>query len=119
LNAIGQIVEKELLALPSRYSYATIDKYMIMPTHLHAIIRLEGNIATASSRPTLMDIICTLKSLTTRKCNQNNHLNGCKIWQASFYEKVIRNEKSYAAIWEYIDENPINWEKDEYYNALP
>lgn len=115
LTAIGQIVEKELLALPNRFPYAAVDKYVIMPTRLHAIIRLEGNIENARTRPTLMDMICTFKSLTTRTCNKSNHVVGRKIWQTSFYEKVIRDDKSYSIIWDYIESNPLNWEEDEYY----
>ena len=118
LSPIGQIVEQELLALPNRYPFVIVDKYVIMPTHLHAIIHLEGNTANALPRGTLMDIICTLKSLTTRIYNQGNHLIGHKIWQTSFFEKVIRNEKSYAAVWEYIEANPLKWEEDEYYSAF-
>ena len=80
LTTIGQLVEMVLLALPDRYPYASIDKYVIMPTHLHAIIRLGGNGNAISSCPTLMDIICTLKSLSTRIYNQRNHMSGHKIW---------------------------------------
>lgn len=40
LTSVGQIVEKGLLELPNRYPYAAIDKYVIMPSHLHAIIRM-------------------------------------------------------------------------------
>ena len=114
LTVTGRIVEQELLALPNRYPCARIDKYVMMPTHLHVIIRLEGDTAGActaaagaSPRPTLMDIIRTLKSLTTRAYNQSNHSSGQKIWQTSFYEKVIRNERMYAEIWEYIESNPL------------
>jgi REP element-mobilizing transposase RayT len=114
LTAIGHIVEHELLELPNRFPYTIVDKYVIMPTHLHAIIRLENNTYAVSPCPTLMEIICALKSLTTRACNQNDHVTGRKIWQIPFFDKVIRDEKSHHSIWEYIESNPLLWEEDEY-----
>ena len=39
---------------------------------------------------------------------------GFSIWQKSFYEHIIRNEKSYREIWEYIDKNHLKyiWKKN-------
>ncbi len=115
LTAIGHIIEGELLSLPNRYPNVSINKYVIMPTHLHVIIRLDGNMMNDSIHPTLMDIICAFKSITTRLSNQRDHVTGRKIWQTSFYEKVIRDDKSHEALWKYIESNPIKWEEDEYY----
>lgn len=36
------------------------------------------------------------------------------VWQKSFYDKVVRDEKGYFDVWQYIDENPLKWELDEY-----
>ena len=44
---------------------------------------------------------------------------GCSIWQRSFYDHVIRNEEEYQKIWRYIDENPLKWEEDRFYEAQP
>ena len=49
----GIIAEEQLLSLENRYDYLKIDKYVIMPTHIHAIIILNGDTAGASPRPTL------------------------------------------------------------------
>jgi REP element-mobilizing transposase RayT len=68
---------------------------------------------------TLMEIICAFKSISTRACNQSDHVTGRKIWQISYYEKIIRDEKSYEEIWEYIESNPLKWEEDEYYIPFP
>ena len=32
---------------------------------------------------------------------------GHSIWQKSFVDRVIRNDKGYRAVWEYIENNPI------------
>ena len=38
-----------------------------------------------------------------------------RIWQRNYYEHIIRNEKSYYQIAEYIRNNPLKWQKDKYY----
>ena len=116
LTTIGKIAEKQLLSLSTRYSSAKIDKYIIMPTHIHAIVALKNEEAAgASPRPTLMDVICVFKSLSTRLCNQNDNIEGRKIWQTSFYDEIIRDKQAYQNIWHYIDKNPAEWAEDEYY----
>lgn len=109
LTAVGEIAEQQLLALEKRYPNVMIDKYVIMPTHIHAIIRLTERMAEPGLCPTLMDLVGAYKSLTTRACNHIFHTPGQKLFQASFYETVLRNEKAYQECWRYIDANPANW----------
>ncbi|MGN0568882.1 MAG: transposase [Candidatus Fimenecus sp.] len=115
LSSYGQMAEKQLFALEERYDYVTIDKYVIMPNHIHAILILDGETAGASLRPTLSDIICAYKSLTTRNCNQIGIYKGRQIFQNSFYDRIITSEEGYLEVWQYIDENPRKWQNDEYY----
>ena len=65
-------------------------------------------------RPPLQKIIQGLKSTTTRECWRYNKHN--KIWQRTYYEHIIRNEKEYLKIYKYIEENPIKWKYDKYNN---
>ena len=115
LSPYGLIAEKQLFELEQRYDYVKIDKYVIMPNHIHTIIILDSKVAGASPRPTLSDIMCAYKSLTTRECNKISNVSGRKVFQESFYDKVIRNEEGYLEIWQYIDENPRKWQNDEYF----
>lgn len=115
LSKIGLIAEQQLFDLENRFGFVKIDKYVIMPNHIHAIIVLDGQTAGASPRPTLSDIICAYKSLTTRICNQSEMRHGRELFQTSFYEEIIRNEKAYQEIWEYIAENPRKWQNDKYH----
>lgn len=105
LSEYGKIAEQELLNLEKRYAGVKIDKYVIMPDHIHAIISINNDItAGASPRPTLSDMICTFKSITTRLCNKVHKEK--KIFQTSFYDHIIRGEEDFREIWEYIDGNP-------------
>ena len=112
----GEIAEKQLFLLEERYSHLEIDQYVIMPNHIHAIFILHKNAAGASPRPTIIDIVCTYKSLTTREC-KNNGLSD-KLFQTSFYEHVIRGREDYDEIKKYIYENPMHWYYDELYKEM-
>lgn len=106
LTTYGKIAQQQLFALEKRYVYVKIDQYVIMPTHIHAIIVLTPG---EGPRPTLMDIIRAYKSLTTRVCNERFAPEGRKLFQTSFYESVLRNEQAYRECWQYIEENPAKW----------
>jgi REP element-mobilizing transposase RayT len=109
LTSIGKLAEQELLALEKRYPHVRIDKYVIMPTHIHVIVQL---LAGEFPRSGLTDIICAYKSLTTRACNQMLGVSNKKLFQTSFYESVLRNEQAYQKCWKYIAENPEKWMLD-------
>jgi REP element-mobilizing transposase RayT len=112
-TSFGEIAEKQLFLLKDRYPYFAVDKYVIMPNHIHVIMILSGRAVGASPRPTSADIVCTYKSFTTREC-KNNGFEG-KLFQTSFYEHIIRGRKDYEEIVKYIYENPIRWYYDELY----
>ena len=109
----GKIAEKQMLLLQERYDFLTIDKYIIMPNHIHVILRIDHQTAGASPRPTIMDVVCAYKSLTSRACKGVYGDN--KLFQTSFYEHIIRGEEDYNEIVKYIVENPLRWYYDELY----
>ena len=87
----------------------------IMPNHIHGILVInyrEG----ASPSPTISAIVGSFKSkcsLEYLKYIEQNNLNiAGQIWQRSFYDHIIRNDKSLDKIREYISNNPENWEQD-------
>ena len=106
LTKAGVIVREQLHSLEHRYPYVRIDKYVIMPNHIHVIMELKG-MPKSEKRADLMAILCTYKSLATRQLNQVFQTPGKKWFQTSFYETVLRNEAAYRECWRYIDENPM------------
>ena len=96
---------------------------------------LQANRATARVAPTMEtksktvgDIIGAYKSLVANKCLEIFKLKCVgaglapaqipmmgKLWQRNFYEHIIRNEKSYQTISNYIINNPNNWKDDKFY----
>ena len=72
LSQYGKIAKEQLLELENRYESIKIDKHVIMPNHIHIIVIID-NTAGASPCPTISDIVCSFKSLTTRICNKSNN----------------------------------------------
>ena len=106
LTQWGKIAEDQLLSLEKRYPFVTINKYAIMPDHIHVILLFNDQAAGASPRPTLMDVICAFKSLTTGECKRNGLLQE-RLFQTSFHEHIIRGREDYEEIADYIQKNPI------------
>ena len=103
----GQIAAKEIESVQNHYSGVTIDKYVVMPNHVHMIVVLtEG-------KSSLNQIIGQFKSGVSRKIHEIN--SEICVWQRSFHDHIIRNQKEYEKIWLYIEANPMNWEKDCFY----
>ena len=62
-------------------------------------------------------IVQNFKSISTRRLNQLSGTPGDTVWQRSYYDHVIRNERSLEEIQEYIAGNPLCWELDELHPA--
>ena len=106
LTDAGKVVEQYILSTDRMISFH-VDNYVIMPNHIHMILRIDSGPPRASA-PTVSDAVGALKRLVNRKLGHN-------LWQRSFHEHVIRNEHDYREIWEYIDTNPARWAEDRYY----
>ena len=52
------------------------------------------------------------KSVVTKRINILQNTSKHPVWQRSFYDYIIRNEKALNAIKKYIETNPKNWENN-------
>jgi putative transposase len=107
-----------------------------MPNHFHAIITfLDKPISKHTNKlVNLSQIISSFKSITQKYFRENvgessvipiDVISGGtetaptqiyrKLWQKSFYDHIIRNEKDLDRIREYICNNPAKWELDKYF----
>ena len=103
LTKEGNIVKQNINKIEQIYKNTIIDEYVIMPNHIHILL-----LRNYKSNVTISKIIKHFKTNITRKIEYS-------IWQKSFYELIIRNEKEYLKIKEYIKNNVINWRKDKYF----
>ena len=109
LSRAGQIAHDMLCNLSTHYTEISVDKFIIMPNHVHAIVAIEGE----NQRHRLDTIIGLYKSGVTREIRKE--IPNIQIWQRSFHDHVIRNQQQYEKIWTYIDNNPLKWELDCFY----
>lgn len=72
---------------------------------------------TNVKRKQLGRLIGAFKTVSTKQINILNKTPAARIWQRNFYEHVISDESDLNQIREYIVNNPIQWENDEYYSA--
>jgi len=103
LSPIGQLVEESILQVSAHYKNVSVEKYCIMPNHIHMIVTIHTDVdGRIISAPTIPTIVGSLKRWVSRQI-------GRPIWQKSFYEHTIRNEQDYNEIWEYIENNALKY----------
>ena len=61
----------------------------------------------------ISSIIGGYKSAVSKHCNRLGYEFG---WQTRFHDHIIRDEKSFQTISEYIINNPAKWEVDKFYS---
>lgn len=133
LNDAGRMIEKWYYELENKYPDKRCHEMVVMPNHFHCVIENISMDATTMDerRPenqygidnkkynaTIGDTMDWFKTMTT-----NEYIRGVKqfgwqpfdkkLWQRNYWEHIIRNEKSYMKISEYIVSNPANWVSDK------
>ena len=117
LNQYGLIVEEKIHWLEQQYSYVVIHNYVVMPNHFHIILEIDSK--------RVVDKDVKIKSLSSllgaMKTTSSNliHKDGFDdfSWHRSFHDHIIRNEREYIFISNYIDMNPQKWFEDRFYSG--
>ena len=124
LNESGVIANSCLGNIAEHFENCKIDKYIIMPNHIHVIIFIKDAVGNRHdyslkevskneirSIQKLPTIIGSFKSAVSKLIRENG--NKDFKWQKSYYDRVIRNNDELTKIRKYIIDNPKNWEKDK------
>ena len=107
---IGRMVQQCIETLSCRFSEVEIDDWVVMPNHLHLIITNEGNTYVP-------EIIRQLKAMTSYQYHKlTPNTAGSSLWQRNYYDRVIRDEREYNFVRNYIFCNPERWEQDQLNN---
>jgi putative transposase len=114
---MGKIAFDNWLRIPEFYPFAKLDDFSIMPDHLHAILFIDKPDKTSwevnkfgAQKGNLAAVLRGYKSSIKTFANDN------KIeftWQPKYYDRVIRDDREYNNIREYIYKNPKNWLSDK------
>lgn len=89
-----------------------------MPNHIHLLLSIDRGSGTGDPSPTLGNVIGWYKYMATKRINEKAGTSGTRIFQRSYHDHVIRNEKDYRMIWNYIEGNPMRWMEDCFYTAV-
>lgn len=144
LNDAGKIADNCWLEIPKHFPDAVLHEYIIMPNHVHGIIELIKtglqyesvvNAGVQNFEPlrrnqspkneyqkiiphSIGSIVRGFKIGVTKWFRNNTvevqNFEPRPIWQRNYYECIIRDEKSYCRIAEYIINNPENWKEDNF-----
>jgi REP element-mobilizing transposase RayT len=126
LNELGLIVRSEWLLSSDIREEVVLDEFVVMPNHFHAIVFLKENAHCRAALPSrnsephkrerqprsLSTLISGFKASSTRCINKIRNTSGQRVWQPSFHEHIIRNDKELAQLREYIVNNPLKWHLD-------
>jgi len=141
LNAAGKMIMKWWAKVPEKFPDIILDEFIIMPNHFHAIVENTGaksdevavganprvrpedrieNAQTDKFSTQLYYLVQWFKTMSTNEYIRNVKNIGWepfdkKVWQRSYHEHIIRDQKSYQKISEYIKSNPSRWEQDKFF----
>lgn len=120
----GMVADEIIHWIPTRFPQVSVDKYIIMPNHIHLILKIEepGSEERAiresplrkNRRSTYSQVVGYYKASVSKEIHQKFQ-NNEPIWQRGSYDHIIRNYEDYLRIWEYIETNPHKWKLDCYY----
>jgi REP element-mobilizing transposase RayT len=112
-------------AIPSRFhaQHVNLDEWVLMPNHLHGILiltnRADGSDTPSGEKPTkggrglqpgsVGAIVGNFKLLATKRIKQLSNGLIDTLWQNSFYDHVIRDEKHLLSVRKYIRNSPQRW----------
>ena len=127
LNPAGRVAEECWRAVPDHFPHVELDEFVIMPNHVHGIIRivgaknfsplqpdsvtLHGGTTFRSPTRTIGSVVRGFKIGVTKWFRTNTEIQ--KVWQRNYYEHIIRNEAALTRIRQYTKENPARWAEDD------
>ena len=123
LSDEGAIARQCWLDIPNHFENVELDEYVVMPNHVHGIIIIKGHVGVQYIEPqrieprrnkfqhiipgSLGSIIRSYKASVTRQCRRAGLV--LFRWQRNYYEHIVRDEKDFRRIQEYIHYNPFKW----------
>ena len=103
-------MEQAIQNIEHHYPSISVDHYVVMPNHIHLLLQINTDEnGRPMVTPTISIVVQQMKGYVTKQL-------GRPIWQKLFHDHVIRNENDYRIIWEYIENNPVQWELDCFYS---
>ena len=144
LSEIGKIANQYWNEIPDHFLFVELGEFIVMPNHIHGIIVINKpndgrydetpvnempspTIPTNETNPTKRTAAASEKwnpgtlgviiNQFKRICTiHSRNIHADFGWQSRFHDHIIRNDESFQRISEYIQNNPVNWRNDKFYN---
>lgn len=127
LNELGLAVESSLRSLGERYPGVEIDEFVVMPNHVHFIIKIGvarlgaryEKAGTEARHPDLGYVVGRFKSWIS-KVYRDMLAEGKAIdvgstpWQRDYWDKLVTTAEQLEGYRRYIRENPAKWTRDRF-----
>lgn len=119
LSPIGQLAQKYWAEIPNHFPFVKLGAFVVMPNHVHGIIIIDkpGDLSVETPKlgvsTTLGTIINQYKRAVTIGAR---HITPVFAWQSRFHDHIIRDDRSFQNISNYINRNPQNWKGDKFCN---
>ena len=136
MTEIGEYVQQCIKNIPQHNTYANVPAFVVMPNHVHLIVIIDDKNADsicrdvpwrvstygknetmqtiANQQGRLSTMIGGFKQSVTRYANANSISFA---WQTRFHDRIIRDHDEMNRIAEYIENNVVRWESDEFHNS--
>ncbi len=143
LSQVGVIADILWYEIENRVKNVTLGEFVVMPNHMHGILILNDNVRSLHATTPQNDDVRSLHATTPPQDDKNEYMSSISpksnsvstiirsyksavtkhvkrlgfefAWQTRFHDHIIRNEKSFDTISEYIINNPIKWEDDKFF----
>lgn len=136
LSPIGLIADILWHEIKNHFKNVELGEFVLMPNHIHGVIIITNdnindndNVSGQSNRSktktigqqrfqnigknSISSIVGSYKSAVTKHAHR---LNFDFAWQTRFHDHIIRDDKSFQHINNYIINNPANWQGDKFFS---
>lgn len=100
LSAWGTVAAACWHSIPEHFAGVELDAFVVMPDHVHGLLWLPGN------GPVLSTIVGNYKAAVSRAIRRADPSAPAVLWQRTFHDRIVRDERALTNIRRYIEENP-------------
>ncbi|WP_353562827.1 transposase [Longimonas sp.] len=143
LSAAGCVAHQFWTTIPDHFDHVRLDAFVVMPNHVHGLLgimstpndsveTLDSNVSTGGDNEPVDDsvsrhmsrispdpgsvptIIRSYKSACTKRIRRAGAPDFA--WQSRYHDRIVRSEREFHAIRQYITNNPAQWTHDRLYS---
>lgn len=138
LSDIGKIAYTCWSEIPHHFPFVQLDAFVVMPNHVHGIIIIDKpdkgdddvvivetqNLASSPRNtpkntfgPQSKNLASIIRGFKIGVTKNARLIDPGFAWQSLYHDHIIRNDKSYLNISEYIINNPAKWREDKWHRT--